>query len=258
MNISRNDLYRIVIEEYLREEGLSLEESKAQELIDYIKGDGPKPDWYEQEKDTPEPPKVPPIDTNKTYPMEIPGDDAPESEYRGFQNDSGPDIEDQLSALIQGMDAETVAELFQSVFEKIPGVELSSPGDEDYPGEETLYNPGAEGRPAISLGPLREYVADKAFRKVIEMAGLSYGTHSISGVPGQRDDEDEEVVEGEYRDMEDEGELYNALDPHGFENMSDAELIDMMHTDGMEEMIVLDGEGDLANREEVILALKDV
>ena len=28
--------------------------------------------------------------------------------------------------------------------------------------------------------------------------------------------------------------------------------------DGMEEMIVLDGEGDLANREEVIAALKDV
>jgi len=32
----------------------------------------------------------------------------------------------------------------------------------------------------------------------------------------------------------------------------------MMHTDGMEEMIVLDGEGDLANREEVIVALKNV
>ena len=55
-----------------------------------------------------------------------------------------------------------------------------------------------------------------------------------------------------------EDEMYDALDPHGYENMSDAELIDMMHTDGMEEMIVLDGEGDLANREEVIAALQDV
>jgi hypothetical protein len=52
--------------------------------------------------------------------------------------------------------------------------------------------------------------------------------------------------------------MYDALDPHGFEKMSDAELIDMMHKEGMEEMIVLDGEGDLANREEVIATLKDV
>jgi len=40
--------------------------------------------------------------------------------------------------------------------------------------------------------------------------------------------------------------------------MSDAELIDMAHKDGVEEFLVLDGEGDLVNREEVIAALKDV
>ena len=52
--------------------------------------------------------------------------------------------------------------------------------------------------------------------------------------------------------------MYNALDPHGFEGMSDSELVDQMHREGMEEMIVLDGEGDLANREEVIAALQNV
>ena len=66
------------------------------------------------------------------------------------------------------------------------------------------------------------------------------------------------ALEGHYHDMGGEDEMYNVLDPHGFEKMSDSELIDMMHADGMEEMIVLDGEGDLANREEVIAALKDV
>ena len=64
--------------------------------------------------------------------------------------------------------------------------------------------------------------------------------------------------EGHYHDMGGEDETYDVLDPHGIDGMSDDELIDMMHTDGMEEMVVLDGEGGLANREEVIAALKDV
>jgi len=65
-------------------------------------------------------------------------------------------------------------------------------------------------------------------------------------------------LEGHYHDMGAEDEMYNVLDPLGFDSMSDSELIDMMHKDGMEELVVLDGEGDLANREEVIAALKDV
>ena len=66
------------------------------------------------------------------------------------------------------------------------------------------------------------------------------------------------ALEGHYHDMGDENEMYNVIDPHGFEKMSDSELIDMMHKDGMEELIILDGEGDLVNREEVVAALKDV
>ena len=55
-----------------------------------------------------------------------------------------------------------------------------------------------------------------------------------------------------------EGEMYDVLDPHGIEKMSDVELIDMAEKDGIEDIIVMDGEGDLANREEVIVALKNV
>ena len=40
--------------------------------------------------------------------------------------------------------------------------------------------------------------------------------------------------------------------------MSDYELMDAMETDGMEDVIVRDGEGGLVNREEVIAALKNV
>ena len=162
--------------------------------------------------------------------MDVPSDDAPESEYQGFQKDSAPsdmsddDIISTISGMISGRDPEHVSELFQAVFEKIPGVELSKPGE-----EETLYSPGAEGRPVagFQLENLMELI-----REVLE--------------------------EGHYYDMGDEDEMYDALDPHGFSKMSDAQIVDQAWKDGLEEMIVLDGEGDLANREEVLAAMKDV
>jgi hypothetical protein len=43
-----------------------------------------------------------------------------------------------------------------------------------------------------------------------------------------------------------------------FTKMSDAQLVDYAHQDGIEEILVLDYEGDLVNREEVIMALKNV
>ena len=183
MQITRDTLYRLIIEEYASAEGVSLDESKAQELIDYIRGTGPKPAWYEQDKETPPPPEVPPADIGALETMPIPRDDAPESEYQGFQNDSGAPVEDQLAALIQGMDPETVAELFQSVFEKIPGVELSHPGDEDYPDEETLYSPGAEGRPVAG------FQLEQLFQLIKEV-----------------------IREGDYHDMGAEDEMYDTRD----------------------------------------------
>lgn len=268
MHVSRDRLQQIIIEEYLLEEGVvdeAMTREKTDEFIAWIKKEGPKPEWLEREygpgsyrrgKNAPSSSDV----DRAADTMPIPRDDDPESEYSGFQDRSGPpeemsdeDIVASISDMVQGLDPEHVSGLFQAVFAQIPGVEMGD-AEED---PESLYSPGAEGRPAISLGPIREHLAAKSFEKILEIAGLSYGTHSIAGVPGARD-EDEEVDEGHYHDMGGEGEMYNALDPHGFDNMSDAELIDAMHTDGMEEIIVLDGEGDLANREEVIAALKNV
>jgi hypothetical protein len=264
VKITTSKLQQIILEEYIKEEtlGEALSPQQVEEMLAWIRKQGPKPDWlgddygHSKKVRSGQVPADPNADrAAQTMPigMDIPSDDAPESEYQGFQNDSGQDVEDQLAALIQGMEPEEVADLFQTVFEKIPGVEMED--GEEAPGTE--YVPGAMGRPAISLGPIREHLAAKSFEKILEIAGLSYGAHSMAGIPGNRD-EDEEVDEGHYHDMGDEDEVYDVLDPHGFAKMGDAELIDMMRTDGMEEMIVLDGEGDLANREEVIAALKDV
>ena len=214
MNISRSELYRIIIEEYLKEEDIQLSEDKADDLLAWIKG-GKKPEYLDYEKEVPPAPEVPEKEDSDTFIMDAPvGGDMSDEE-----------IVASISQMIQGRDPEHVSELFQAVFAQIPGVEMG-PAEEE---PETLYTPGAEGRPQMGF-------------KLEELAELIR----------------EVLEEGHYHDMGGEDEMYDALDPHGFENMSDAELIDMMHTDGMEEMIVLDGEGDLANREEVIAALQDV
>jgi hypothetical protein len=268
MNISRSDLYRIVLEEYAKEEGMPLSEDRVEDLLAWIKG-GKKPDdldYARSKRTVPPAPQVPVGDIQgaetQAFPPadDMPSDDAPESEYSGFQDRSGPsdmsddDIIASISQMIQGKDPEQVSELFQAVFSQIPGVEMGD-AEED---PETLYSPGAEGRPAISLGPVREHLAAKSFEKILEMAGISWGSHSISGVPGNRDEDEEDIGEGHYHDMGDEKERYDVLDPEGFNDMADAELIDRLRADGLEEIIVFDREGDLANREEAIAALKDV
>ena len=217
MNISRASLYRIVLEEYAKEEGIQLSEDKADELLSYIKG-GPRPEWMDDDREVPSPPEVPTApekEDSDTFIMDAPvGGDM-----------SDEDIISSISQMIQGRDPEHVSELFQAVFAQIPGVEMG-PAEEE---PETLYTPGAEGRPQMGF-KLEELM--ELIREVME--------------------------EGHYHDMGDEHEMYNALDPYNFEKMTDAELVDVMHKDGMEELIRFDGEGDLVNRDEVIMALKNV
>ena len=47
MKITQKQLYKIILEEYAKEEGLdeALSPEKAAELIAWIKGKGPRPEW---------------------------------------------------------------------------------------------------------------------------------------------------------------------------------------------------------------------
>ena len=215
MQLSRQDLYRIIIEEYTAEEGIVLSEDKVDDLLAWVKG-GEKPDWVDDDREIPEPPELPPA----------PESEPPADDTMPFPVDEPSSIEDQIAALVQGLPPEEVADVFQAVFGTIPGVELGDAEDEP---PETLYSPGAEGRPQVGF-------------KLEELMTLIR----------------EVISEGHYHDMGGEEEMYNALDPHGFDEMTDAQIVDAAWRDGFEEMIVLDGEGDLANREEVVVALKNV
>ena len=211
VKITTSKLQQIILEEYIKEETLEEELSPQQEeeMLAWIRKQGPKPDWlgddYGHSK------KVRsgqvPVDPNadraaQTMPidMDIPSDDAPESEYQGFQNDSESGIEDQLAGLIQGMDPESVADLFQTVFEKIPGIEMGTADAEEEPPPETLYVRGAEGRPAAGFN---EELVNKIYGILMELDGLgSWGMKSMAGITGKRDED--EVDEGldDYPDFE--------------------------------------------------------
>jgi hypothetical protein len=241
MQITQQRLQAIILEEYLKEEGIvdeAMSQEKADEFIAWIKKKGPKPDWLEREygpgsyKRGKQTPAYDPNVDRSAETMPFPSDDMPQ--YDDEYDEEGaydveaeaPDapVEDQIAALVQGMPPEEISDLFQSVFSKIPGVEMGEPEDEEVG---TLYSPGAEGRPKVGFREIKQLV-----REILE--------------------------EGHYHDMGGDDEMYDALDPHGFDKMSDYELIDAMETDGMEDMIVRDGEGGLVNREEAIAALKNV
>ena len=231
MKITASQLKQIIFEEYLKEEGIVLDEDKSQELLDYIKGTGPKPDWYDREEKTrtPSPPRLPASDTDDRKTQPFPSYDEPESEYSGFQDRSGPsdipgdeDLIDSISQMIKGKDPEQVAALFQAVFTQIPGVEIEDP--EENP--ESLYTPGAEGRP-----PIRRF-GDKELNELKKLI--------------------REALD-DYHDYE----MYDVLDQQEPGKKSDAEIVNALWAAGMEKMIVLDTDGTLSNREEVTAALED-
>jgi len=243
MRISQAQLRRIIAEEYIKEEGIdeALSPERSAEVLAWIKGNGPQPDWLTDdygdsgEGKAVQSPTDPNVDRAADT-MPIPSGDAPVSDYSGFQDRAGPKdtnpvktTVDGIYKLVSDIEPEDVAEIFQIVFDKLSGVEI-----QDAP-PETLYTPGIEGRPQVGF---KEELINKAYARILEMAGIPYNR--------------------DYHDMGGSDEKYNVLDPHGLEDMSDAELRTMAEKDGREELLVLDSDGGLINREEVIMALENV
>ena len=187
MQLTHEKLQVIILEEYLKEEGILQEitDEQKEEMLAWIRGEGPRPKWATDDFGTyaaskrrknqavqapndqdvdraaetmPFPPRMMPDD-------DIPADDAPESDYSGFQDRAGPDDTpssevhpikatiDGIYELVSDMDPEDVKDIFQIVFERLPGVEIVSPGDEDYPEQKppTEYVRGAMGRPKVGF-----------------------------------------------------------------------------------------------------------
>ena len=182
MQITEKQLFNIIFEEYVKEEGLdeALSPEKVAELLAWIRGEAPRPAWATKDYGSSGMGKA------MQAPMDVDVDRAADTMPFGVEpepeTEIGPEsLEDQIADMVKGMPPEKVSDLFQAVFAKIPGVEIGEPEEEP---PETLYSPGAEGRPAISLGPLREAV----FEKLMEAGGTMYRG---MGAAYKRDQEDE-------------------------------------------------------------------
>lgn len=167
MKINRNELYRLIIQENFKD--LDLTEDKVDDLIAHVKG-GPRPDWMgDDEREVPEPPEVPKPEEREdssTYPMEMPpGADM---------NDE--DIVAAISQMIHGRDPEHVSELFQAVFAQIPGVEI---GDAEEP-PETLYSPGAEGRPQAGFREDLMRIIEEELQEFMGRERPAYGEGNLT------------------------------------------------------------------------------
>ena len=187
MKIDQNELYRLIAEEYLTSEGYwdHRGDDAAEELLKKILGD--KYQSPEERGATRHitkggdtaPMKKPHATDNETMPidMDVPSDDAPESDYSGFQDRAGPPLEDRLMDLIQGLPPEEVADLFQAVFEKIPGVELGDPEEEP---PDTLYSPGAEGRPQAGFREELMEIIKEELREFMGRPRPKYGEGNLT------------------------------------------------------------------------------
>ena len=256
MNISRSDLYRIILEEYAKEEGITLSENKADDLLKWLRG-GEKPDWVDDEREIPDPPEVPDAPPAAADTMPFPADDMPQYDDESIDDGGAYDpeaeaaespldqgsLEDQLMDLIQGLPPEEVADLFQAVFEKIPGVELGSGED-------------SEGPPPTEYGGEELELRQKQGRRIGYEEGLQF--ENLMELVR------EVIEEGHYHDVDPAYDVMKGEQPPGPDDefdlggMTDVELVNQAWKDGIEEMIVLDGEGDLANREELLAAMNDV
>ena len=134
MKISPDKLRRIIIEEYINEEGLD-ESQAAEDLLRQILGD----EEYERRRAA----ENPNSRGGDTEPMDNPNKAEPTMALDTGASEGN--VVDQIANLVQGMDPDDVAGLFQAVFSRLPGVDMQEPEPE------TLYTPGAEGRPQVGF-----------------------------------------------------------------------------------------------------------
>ena len=130
-----------------------------------------------------------------------------------------------IAAMLQGMQAETTSDVFGAAFDQLYG--------------EGALEGEAERQAAMDEPEQEEIPTDY-------QAGGAYGDRPQIGFK----EGIEKIIKHEFGVLL--KEMYN------FEDMSDSELVEQAHQDGIEEFIVLDSEGDLVNREEIIEALNNI
>ena len=142
MNITADRLRKIIIEEYIKEELLD-ESQAAEDLLRQLIGD----EEYNRRRALDNPDSR----GGDTAAMDKPNKAAETMPMGEPEASSEPNpikaAIDGIYELVADMDPEDVQDIFQIVFQKLPGVELEPAPKEPT----TLYRRGAEGRPKVGF-----------------------------------------------------------------------------------------------------------
>ena len=233
MNFTRSQLRSIILEEYIKDELLdeAMTQEKADEFVAWIKKEGPKPEWLDREYGPgsyKRGKQAPAHDSNvdrSAETMPLPTNDMPQYDDE-YDEEGAYDPEAEASAQSPGTDTMGVQDRIVNLVQDMPPEEMLD-----------LFTAVIEKLAPEYIEPQRREIGFREVKYIIQ-----------------------EVLNevGDYHFGFGDEEKYDALDPHGFGEMTDAQLVDMAWKDGIEKIIILDGEGDLVNREEVLAALKNV
>lgn len=232
MKLTRSQIKKIIIEEHLKDTFITeaMSREKADEVLAWIRGDAPRPKWLTDDYGKSGKPKSgqAPMSTGadrSAETMPLPTDDMPQYDDE-YDEEGAYDPEAEAPDQSSGLDTMNAQDRIINL---------------------------VQGMPAEEMVDLFTSVIEKLAPEYIEPQRREIGFREVKYII-------QEVLKevGDYHFGFGDEEKYDALDPHGFGEMTDAQLVDMAWKDGIEDMIILDGEGDLVNREEVLAALKDV
>ena len=192
MKISQAKLHNIIVEEYLKEEGYldeALSPDRQAEVIAWIQGKAERPDWLTDDYALSGKSRTGQASMDRdvdraadtmAFSGDMPQyDDAaiddggaydPEAEAEVSEPHPVKAAVDGIYELVAEMDPEDVAEIFQIVFEKLPGVEMSAAEEpsppSEYGGEEFDLRKKQDRQIGFKLEELKDLIREMLVENV--------------------------------------------------------------------------------------------